>query len=326
MEESTTGMAVKVGLFAALAIFLAGAMIVRFGTMSRTARKTYTILVEFRDAGNLVIGAPVSALSVPIGSVADVQLEFDRVVVRLNVFENVTLYEGSEFAIRQSGLLGDQFVAVNPAPDMGQAKITGGSRVDGISPPNLEAAVTHATDLLVQLRTVGEDVQRALEKVNVGLLSDQNLKEISGTLSNLNAFAASSAQAAEEVEGLVTEVRARVDTTLGSVDEAFIHGSELLIDSRGVISELNVQIENRGMELSRVLDNMNQSVSSLSELLDKINSGEGTVGRLVTDDTLMEELERLVENWRRYGILHKESIKNSPPTSSSPRRVFGMSP
>jgi phospholipid/cholesterol/gamma-HCH transport system substrate-binding protein len=326
MEDSTTGMAIKVGLFAALAIFLAGAMIVRFGTLSRTARSTYEIFVEFNDAGNLVIGAPVSALSVTIGSVADVELEYDKVIVRLKVFENVTLYEGSEFAIRQSGLLGDQYVAVNPAPNKGQDKIEEGSRVTGISPPNLEATVMQATDLLIQLQSVGEEVQQALDKVNVGLLSEQNLNEISGTLSNLNAFAASSAHAAEEAEGFMKEVRSKIGSTMGSIDQAFDEGTELLIDSRGVISELNVQIENRGMELSRVLESMDRSVNSLSELLDKINAGEGSIGRLVTEDKLIQELEQLVENWRRYGILYKESIKNSPPTSSSARRVFGKSP
>jgi phospholipid/cholesterol/gamma-HCH transport system substrate-binding protein len=79
------------------------------------------------------------------------------------------------------------------------------------------------------------------------------------------------------------------------------------------------------------LENLRKSFKNFSELAKKlegnsdrfnqilggIEKGQGTLGKLVKDDSLFEELNKLIYNWRVYGILHQEKSDLRYP---SPRK------
>jgi phospholipid/cholesterol/gamma-HCH transport system substrate-binding protein len=52
----------------------------------------------------------------------------------------------------------------------------------------------------------------------------------------------------------------------------------------------------------------------LTSVLDQAKSGKGTVGRLLSDDSLFEELRTLIHNWRVYGLLHREKATEKYPS------------
>ena len=58
---------------------------------------------------------------------------------------------------------------------------------------------------------------------------------------------------------------------------------------------------------AELISNMREVVTSLKVLLKRMNSGEGTLGKLVTDDTLYEDLKLLVKDLKAnpWKLLHK---------------------
>lgn len=82
----------------------------------------------------------------------------------------------------------------------------------------------------------------------------------------------------------------------------------------------------RGIKNFADLSNKLQSNSDrLNVILDNARKGQGTIGKLLTDDQLFEELKRLVHNWRVHGLLYREKSDERYP---SPRKgaVAGPSP
>jgi len=84
---------------------------------------TYALKARFTNVGQLKLRAPVKIAGVRIGSVADIQLEPDRLeaLVTLAIDNRYNqLPDDSAAAVFTSGLLGDQYVALKPggSPDL----------------------------------------------------------------------------------------------------------------------------------------------------------------------------------------------------------------
>ena len=84
---------------------------------------SYTLKARFTNVGQLKLRAPVKVAGVRVGSVSDVVLEPDKLdaLVSLSIdkrFDKIP--DDSAAAIFTSGLLGDQYVALQPggSPDM----------------------------------------------------------------------------------------------------------------------------------------------------------------------------------------------------------------
>ena len=84
---------------------------------------TYALKARFTNVGQLKLRAPVKIAGVRIGSVSDIQLEPDRLeaLVTLAIDNRYNqLPDDSAAAVFTSGLLGDQYVSIQPggSPEM----------------------------------------------------------------------------------------------------------------------------------------------------------------------------------------------------------------
>jgi phospholipid/cholesterol/gamma-HCH transport system substrate-binding protein len=78
---------------------------------------SYTLKARFTNVGQLKLRAPVKIAGVRIGSVADVKLEPDKLdaLVTLSIDKRFNqIPDDSAAAVFTSGLLGDQYVAIQP--------------------------------------------------------------------------------------------------------------------------------------------------------------------------------------------------------------------
>ena len=84
---------------------------------------SYALKARFTNVGQLKLRAPVKVAGVRVGSVSDIQLESDKLdaLVTLSVDRRFSkIPDDSAAAVFTSGLLGDQYVALQPggSPDM----------------------------------------------------------------------------------------------------------------------------------------------------------------------------------------------------------------
>jgi phospholipid/cholesterol/gamma-HCH transport system substrate-binding protein len=107
--------------------------------------------------------------------------------------------------------------------------------------------------------------------------------------------------------------------------------SEVANEAGDAIRKLNLAIEKISTEfiqpetignLKRGFKNMADLMEKLKSDSDKLNSilgnvqkGNGTVGKLLTDDGLFMELHQLIHNWRVHGLLYREKSDEQYPGS-----------
>lgn len=104
-----------VGLFVLAGLGAIGYLSIQVGGLSYTGPRGFILYASFDEIGGLKARAPVSISGVKVGQVTGVQLDdLLRARVRLDLDPNIELPIDSSAAIRTAGLLGDQFVAVEP--------------------------------------------------------------------------------------------------------------------------------------------------------------------------------------------------------------------
>ena len=107
-----------VGLFVLAGLAAVGYLSVQLGGLSYDGRGGLTLQATFDEIGGLSERAPVVISGVRVGEVVGIDLGDDlRASVTLDVDEGLELPIDTSAAIRTAGLLGDQFIALEPGAE-----------------------------------------------------------------------------------------------------------------------------------------------------------------------------------------------------------------
>jgi phospholipid/cholesterol/gamma-HCH transport system substrate-binding protein len=304
---------VRVGLFVLVCVVVAAGLIIKFGKLERFSAKTYPVTVVFPNVGGIVREANVMYAGLPVGKVRDIKLTETgalRVRVTLAIYEGYTIRRDAKFVINQSGLLGDRYVDVIPQSGTA-AIIKPGDEIEGTSSVDLTEAIRDVVDVLHQtagtIAHVDELIRRtdaAIKRIDELVLTTQSLTHVSSSLANIDATTSNAVDMTASLRSVVDDSRQSISNTLSEFSLA-------AGDVRDASKRVQGLVANNQDELSATASNLAASTARLSAILENLQKGEGTAGKVLTDPTLHNELVKLVQNWRRYGILYKD--KTAPP-------------
>ncbi|MEY4210229.1 MAG: hypothetical protein RLZ92_608 [Pseudomonadota bacterium] len=126
-----------VGLFVATgiaALFYMALQISNLGSYS--SNDTYTIIANFQNSGGLKIKSPVSIAGVRIGRVSSITLdkETHESVVEMQIDSKYNnLPDDSGASIYTAGLLGEQYISIDPGPGISGDFLKDKSKIDNVS-------------------------------------------------------------------------------------------------------------------------------------------------------------------------------------------------
>lgn len=109
-----------VGLFVALGLAAVIFLAVKVGSYSSVSRSSsYSVRASFDDIGGLKVRAPVKSAGVVVGRVGSIRLDqkIYRAIVRLDINEDYKFPADTGASILTSGVLGEQYIGLNPGGD-----------------------------------------------------------------------------------------------------------------------------------------------------------------------------------------------------------------
>lgn len=107
-----------VGLFVVAGLAALAYLSIQVGGVSYSGSGGLTIFATFDEIGGLRVRAPVAVAGVTVGQVKKIELDEDlRARVTLELDGDLELTADTSAGIRTSGLLGDQFIALDPGGD-----------------------------------------------------------------------------------------------------------------------------------------------------------------------------------------------------------------
>ena len=126
-----------VGLFVACgvaALFYMALQVSNLGTYTNT--DSYTVTARFQNSGGLKVKSPVSVAGVRIGRVSAISLDRDSlesvIEMRIDAKYN-NLPDDSGASIYTAGLLGEQYISIDPGPGLSGAFLKDKSKIENVS-------------------------------------------------------------------------------------------------------------------------------------------------------------------------------------------------
>jgi phospholipid/cholesterol/gamma-HCH transport system substrate-binding protein len=112
--ETLVGLFVLLGVLGLVFLALKAANLASFG-----GGDSYTLLARFDNIGGLKVRAPVRSAGVTVGRVASITLDAKTYqgLVRMEVDRSVQFPKDSSARILTAGLLGDQYIGLEPGAD-----------------------------------------------------------------------------------------------------------------------------------------------------------------------------------------------------------------
>jgi phospholipid/cholesterol/gamma-HCH transport system substrate-binding protein len=279
----------KVGSLTAIAIVL---LILGFNFLkgkNLTAKNT-RYYATFGDVQGLAKGNPVAISGKETGSVYDIDggKEMKQLKVTINMKEDVSIPEDS-YAVITRSLLG----AVQLEIKLGNSKTY---KKDGDNIQTI-AASDLIGDAMKKLDPVLYQVTKAVKSLDTLLLAvnsvvDPNTKNnIRATMENLNKTTASLAVSSASLQAMLNAQTGSIAKTvdnLNSFTGALKNNNEKFTQTMTNVETATGKFAS--LDLQTTLTNLNGTVSELKNTLTKANSDKGTLGLLMNDPKLYNNL------------------------------------
>lgn len=269
-QEVTVGALVLV----AVALFLAGTMWLGGRSFSNAPE----LQIVFPDAGLLKRGSPVRVSGVELGQVESIRFEsVGKVLVGISLDEVVEPKIDASARLASVGLVGDAIIAFNPGT--AAEPLPEGRVIQGVVDQGLTDL---GTDLGAQAKSLmGSVGEFASPELAAELKA--TLKSVQRTLDLI----------ADTRSGPTAEIVETMNRLQRLTDR---------LDSTVLVADLPVTLRRSDSlmgELRSTTAEFGVTAGRLDTVLQRLNSGEGTLGKLMTDSLLYSDVRRLLGSLQR---------------------------
>lgn len=249
----------------------------------------------YTNVSGLNVSNPVYFNGLPVGRVSGFKLVQEKgyIVVSIDIDEGLTIGEDASATLANDGLFGGKAIVLN----VGESQVP------------MQPGDTLASDMdegmLSQFEPVADNLNTTITRLNT-LLDSLNQTDIKGTVGALK-------QTLETVESEIVEM----DLT-GTVDSIKLMVSSFKERSdqlEGVLESSKYLLDSlNAVPLSETLAKVNESLDHVNNLLLAVQSDEGTIGKMLNNDSVYNNLNKLLVDMDEL-IIH---FNNYPKDFMSP--------
>ncbi len=250
-------------------------------------RSTYTLYAYYEDSGGLENSAPVLMNGMKIGYVDEIILQPQAslpVEVALNIEKAYPLRAGSSAVLFSADLLGGKSIRIESSPQ--GSVLSDRDTIQSAREADFLASISEQSlPVLNQIGSLAASLDSLAGRLDSLLLSTS----IQNSLAHLS----------EITESLKTALRPG-----GALHESFNHlesVSSMLAGQEDELSSMIAHLESVSQALdSAGIDHLTRELTATAGqfnlLLEQVNSGAGTAGKLIYSDTLYQHLVHLVSD------------------------------
>jgi phospholipid/cholesterol/gamma-HCH transport system substrate-binding protein len=316
MAAGLTGLTqgVKVAVFVVV-LSVAGLFIYRMVAKDTRPGGTYSVYTHLDDASGLVPKSRVKIAGIAVGYIDAITLDGGRAKVKLVLDKDVDLHENGFAAKRTTSLLGEYNLVIVPGtPET--PKIPDGGHINAVN-----AAGTDK--IMADLAVIAEKVKDVATQAAGAFGTEEGGRQMKEVLKNL-------AEVSKEINETVKENRIAVKTSIANVERitnvAVPKINSILTNVEGASGDLRqILAAQKGeptpgsgaADARETLANVREASQNLKTTLEhtesimaRIDRGEGTIGRLSKDRTLIDEVEGVAGDLREFtgGISRVQTI------------------
>jgi phospholipid/cholesterol/gamma-HCH transport system substrate-binding protein len=291
----------------------------------------YTLFAKFRDASGLPKGSKVVVAGLPKGEVVGLEIEGRYAKVTFKVDDEITVWTSAVVVKKARSLLGDNYLEIDPGEEVKQ--LADGTRksftklgppcetygdedrrksdacrqvpnvIEATTPDQLlhriEQTLPNVDRVLESVRDLSEDVRRIVNGPVQSIANrvDGLVQREAGTVSDIIQRADRSMQRIEQITNDLRTITKgadpRIESILRNLDEAST-------EAKGLVATAKNELEQTGGSIRDKLDKLDGVIGNTESITAKIDNDKGTLGRLVNDPVIADNVEQITEDAKGF--------------------------
>ena len=240
--------------------------------------RTYYAIYE--NVEGLAPSTPVTINGLNVGKVQEITFTEDgsgKLLVKLVVHEEFDFSINSEAQLYEAGLIGGKAIAIIPAFDSAENAVKGTYLKGTVKAGLSELVNQRLTPLQEKLETTFVSADSLL--ININSVFDERTKaNLRNSIAELNTTISSFKNTSESLNDLVSRNKSNLESTLNNVENI-----------SGNLSKITDSIAKSN--LAETIQSLQSTISNFNNILVKIENGEGSMGKLMQDEGLYNNLE-----------------------------------
>jgi phospholipid/cholesterol/gamma-HCH transport system substrate-binding protein len=278
MAGRNTEIRVGIAVIGALTLVIWG---VTWLSDMRLARKRRSYVARFSDVGGLATGDPVSVNGVALGKVTDIRLRQNGGVdVLFAIDRAVRITRKSAVNVRNSGLMGEKFIAIELAED-GPA-YADHDTILGYYETGVPEVISQMSDALHSLQRVSDQVDRILALAEERGTLRRTLRNVEDASTDLGSAMRENREDLRVIATNLREVSSQMRT--------------LVEEKNPVVNRTVDRLAATSERADTLITRLNIAAERFGDLAARAQSDSSTVGRLLSNRQLYDDLNRSVRD------------------------------
>lgn len=262
----------------------------------------YTVHAKFTDAMGLFEKSRVQTAGIPVGNIVGKRLEGRKARLDIRIDDTIVLYRNALVAKKAASLLGEFYLEIDPGtsvdPKTGAAvpRLKDGEEILLVTEPTSLADVTESVqDTIPILRDILRDV-RGMTSGSIAQIADGLNKTIAVNSVVLERLLGRVDDIAAHVQKLTAEQSDDIAIAITNVREITEGIKTLVGTSEGTVSQTGEKLRGSLDSIQSSVTKLEHSLANIEKISDNVVEGKGTVGHLLTDDDIAQNIENFTED------------------------------
>ena len=259
--------------------------------------KTRTFKVVYSKVDGLASSNPVTLNGYTIGKVQKINFNPNNtkeLIVDIVIENDVQFSKSSKAELYETGLIGGKAIAIIPDYDNNIMANSGDYLVGTVKPGLTDLVNQIMPQIQLQLEEVMQNAKVVLSNINT-LFDEETKESLKSSIDQFSSLTNSLSETSENINNLIKDNSTSIASTVDNLNKTSIKMNDISTS----ISEVNLNL---------ILTNLDNTVSNLNNLTNQMSKGEGTMGRLIYDAKLFENLDNATKNLE----VLIEDIKSNP--------------
>ena len=246
--------------------------------------KQKTIYAVYDEVDGLLVGANVMINGLSIGNVTELDFlpNSTKILVTLKVKDKLNFSSKSTASIYETGVLGGLAISITPVFEKESIIKTGDTLKSNVRPGLTELINRQIEPLSRQLQSTITSVDSIFTGAS-NVLNRQTQEEIKESISVLTSAIKAIKNSSIIIEQTLTSKNTQINNTIDNFEKISSNLS-------------NVSDELNSFGLSALLSNLEVSVDGINSIVNKIESDNSTIGKLINEDEVYNNLNSSIES------------------------------
>lgn len=273
------GIEYKVGLFTLAGIASTVLAIFVLSPDLFDSKKTKNFYTLLKDASGILEKTHVKTNGVTIGKVSKISLNRNATRVELEIDEDVFIPSGSTVVVRTVGFIGDKFIEIKRPNDSELQLAT-----DDIIPQATDAS--DIQEVVSLIGSIADDLKKVTANLSTVLGGKKGENSLTSIVDNIEKFT-------HDARGILEDNREDIRDLVENIRDFSNNANEVLnAENREKIERILANFDTSMVEVRGATKNINL-------IAEKVEKGEGTLGRLINDDETLVEVEGALKDLRK---------------------------